>query len=97
MKVTKKMIKELYCTQRVEQVGSKQLFTAYLPKLSTFVYISYRTIIGLKYGEEWLITNEWFSQTTTCHKYEIMKMENNARQVKQCYFKDKLDKLRLAN
>jgi hypothetical protein len=97
MKVTKKMIKELYSTQRVEQVDSKQLFLAYLPKLATFVYISYRTIIGLRYGEEWLITNEWHSRTTSCHKYEIMKMENNARQVKQCYFKDKLDKLRLAN
>ena len=97
MKVTKKMIKELYCTQRVEQVGSKQLFIAYLPRLATFVCISYRTIIGLKYGEEWLITNEWHSRTTTCHKYEIMKMESSARQVKQSYFKDKLDKLRLAN
>lgn len=95
MKVTKKIIKELYCTQRVEQVGAKQLFIAYLPRLVTFAYISCRTVIGLKYGEEWLITNEKFSSTTSRHKSEIQKLENNCITVDSIEFKKIVEGCRL--
>ena len=77
MKVTKKTIATRFAVNRVEQVGSKQLFKAYSTHYKTSVYYSYCTIIAFRYNSQWIITDQTFSSTTSRHKNEIRKLENN--------------------
>jgi hypothetical protein len=77
MTVTKKTISNRFAVNNVKQVGSKQLFKAYSTHYATSVYYSYCTIIAFKYNMQWIITGEWFSSTTTRHKNDISKLENN--------------------
>lgn len=86
MKVTKKTITAHFTVDNVKQIGSKQLFKAYNTYYGTGVYYSYRTIIAIKYNGNWWLTSEKFSSTTSRHKTEIQRMENNCTTVDSIEF-----------
>lgn len=86
MTVTIKGIKSTFTVENVKQIGSKQLFKAYNTYYATNVYYSYKTLISIKYNGQWFITCEHFSSTTTRHKKEIKKMENNCIMLNQLEF-----------
>lgn len=86
MTVTTKGIKATFTVENVKQIGSKQLFKAYNTYYATSVYYSYKTLIAIKYNAQWYITCEYFSSTTTRHKNEIRKMENNCIMLNQLEF-----------
>ena len=75
------------------QVGSKQLFTGYSEIYKANVYISYTTIIAFYTGEEWWITGEWFSRTTSSHKNEVHKREKNVVIHEEYDFKVRLERM----
>lgn len=95
MKVTKKTITAAFTVENVKQVGSKQLFKAYNTYYASPVYYSYRTIIAIKYNGSWFITCEQFSRTTTRHKMEIRKMENNCLMLNKLEFERIVEGCRL--
>lgn len=95
MKVTKKTITTHFTVDKVKQIGSKQLFKAYNTYYATPVYYSYRTIIAIKYNGSWFITCEQFSRTTTRHKMEIRKMENNCLMLNKLEFERIVEGCRL--
>lgn len=75
------------------QIGSKQLFTGYSELYKCNVYISYTTIIAFYTGEEWWITGEWFSRTTSSHKSQIRKLEKNIVVHEEYDFKVRLERM----
>ena len=76
-----------------KQIDSKQLFTGYSELYKCNVYISYRTIIAFYTGEEWWLTGEWFSRTTSSHKNEIRKLEKNIVIHEEYDFKVRLERM----
>lgn len=95
MKVTKKTITANFTVDNVKQVGSKQLFKAYNTYYGVPVYYSYRTIIAIKYNGNWWVTSEKFSSTTSRHKSEIQKLENNCITVDSIEFERIVEGCRL--
>jgi hypothetical protein len=78
-----------------KQVEAKQLFYGYSEIYGTHIYISYNTIIAIKTGMQWYVTDEWFSRTTTSHKREISKRENCIVTVSKEVFDSTLQGLRV--
>ena len=65
MTVTKENVASQFCIglDKVQQLGSKQLFIAETPDL--IVLVSYRTIVGVLKNEVWYLTDKKCSVTTS--------------------------------
>ena len=72
-------IKTRFYLDNASQVGSKQLFHGYSRYYKANVYISYYTMIAIEIDGVYLITNEYFSSTTTRHKSKIQKLESQSK------------------
>ena len=75
MTVKLKDVKITYNLIDAEQIGSKQLFTGYSTIYKRWLYISYNTIIAVKYDGCWYIDTTKYSRTTSTHQNEIRKLE----------------------
>jgi len=80
MSVTRKNIAARYGvpTSHVTQYGSKQAFTVVLAT-GKVVLISYLTIVAIRLGNIWYVTDYRYSVTTTRH----LKLLSNTRIVTQ--------------
>lgn len=72
MSVTIKDIKRVFNTVRVEQVNSKQLFKVDLVG-GDRVLISYYTIVGRYINNQWYLTKEKYSRTTTAQLHSFAR------------------------
>lgn len=94
MTVKLKDVIQTFSLKDAKQIGAKQLFYGFSNTYGTYVYISYRTIIGVKASAQWYITDEYFSRTTTTHKREVVNRENCICNVTEGFFKSTLEGLR---